>query len=116
MEEWGPWIKHDGSGGPEIPDGITAHIMVEREVEGIGMPPHRISPNWPGFFWRWKRVKRGWFSSELRRVCDDPAYAAIIAYRFRRPRGVAILADIAANPEAPLPCDALAHETEQARA
>jgi hypothetical protein len=57
-----------------------------------------MSPDWPGFFWRWKRVRVSWFRTELRRVCDQPDYAPIIRYRIRKPKGFAILERIAANP------------------
>ena len=59
-----------------------------RQGDGIGPPSDgsSITLSWPGFFWRWKRVRVGWFRKEWRRVCDNPAYAPIIAYRFGRPR------------------------------
>lgn len=55
---------------------------------------------WPGFFWRWQRVRVGWFKHEFRRVCDDPAFAPIKRYRIQKPRSsaVSLLAGIVAKP------------------
>ena len=116
MEEWGPEIKHDGA-RPVIPN--RCRVLATFDTDSKGKLPDENQPltyNSPNWFWRWKTINAGIFGKAKIRVCDDPAYAPIIAYRIRRPRGVAILADIAANPDAPLPCDAPARETEQARA
>jgi hypothetical protein len=98
-DEWGPWIEHDG--GPVrglIPVPCVLHYRIE--PPGILGPEQAksLSPDWPGFFWRWKRVRIGWFRTELRRVCDQPEYAPIIQYRIRKPRGMAILERIVAAP------------------
>lgn len=105
-EEWGPWVECDGSGGPMIDDG--AAFEVRMDLKGgrdlIGPPDEVNARNWPGFFWRWKRVRTGWFKSELRRVCDDPAYAPIRCYRLRKPPSIAVqlLTSIVENPRAPV--------------
>ena len=94
-DEWGPWIEHDGA-GICLPDGSVMQI----EIGGPGLVPRgseSVSPNYPGFYWRWKRVKTGWFSSVMRRVCDDPAYAPIIRYRIRKPRGMIVLEALLAD-------------------
>jgi hypothetical protein len=97
--EWGPWIEHDGA-APVWKD----RAFVRLKVGGAGfVTPLNEPSGWddPGFFWRWRRVKTGWFRSELRRVCDDPAYAPIIAYRIRRPRALQDLIDLVENLPAP---------------
>lgn len=97
------WIMHDGSGGPRVLHRQIIELSYDlREadgkvtIEGVDC----ISPSWPGFFWRWKRVRTGWFKSEMRRICDDPTYAPIRAYRLKKPRLTAAerLAEIAAHP------------------
>lgn len=60
-----------------------------------------INADWPGFFWRWEKQRIGWFRRGLVRVCDNPAYAPIIGYRIRRPRGLQILDAILADVDAP---------------
>lgn len=98
-DEWGPWIKHDGA-GLTVPPGTVLRVC----FFGQGLRPKDGAeihvPTWPGFFWRWKRVKTGWLSSELRRVCDDPAYAPITRYQIQRPRSTAmdILREIVETP------------------
>lgn len=98
-EEYGPWIEHDGA-GVFVPDYTwiqwTALLpgLVPEDGGNIDTMRH------PSFFWRWRRVRKGWFGSELVRVCDDPAYAPIYRYRIRKPRGLLILQEIAANPQA----------------
>lgn len=98
-EEYGPWIEHDGA-GLHLPDGT----WFQYRAVGFGLAPkdgcHIDARQHPSFFWRWRRVREGWFGSKLVRVCDDPAYAPIVAYRIRKPRGLLILLEIAANPPA----------------
>ncbi len=95
-EEWGPWIEHDGA-EPSISRGSLAEIV----FQGCLIVPEDRQPcdlvNWPGFYWRWTRVRTGLFSSVMRRVCDDPAYAPVIRYRIRRPRGMVILEALLEN-------------------
>jgi hypothetical protein len=100
--EWGPWIEHDGA-APLLP---CHRMTVQIKHDGNGEIPvtsEVISRRYPGFFWRWRRVRTGWFRSELRRVCDNPAYAPIIAYRIRRPRALQDLIDLVENLPAPAP-------------
>ena len=95
-DEWGPWIEHDGA-GVCVPGGSVLQV----KFGGPGLMPDDFAKlsleAYPGFFWRWKRVKTGWFSSEMRRVCDDPAYAPIIRYRIRKPRGMVVLEGLLAD-------------------
>jgi hypothetical protein len=95
--EWGPWIECDGAGGPVVSNGTKVMTRIDSRDRGIVPPAVCNNATWPGYFWRWRRVKTGWFFSEMRRVCDDPAYAAIKAYRIYRPRGVAIVLGLLEN-------------------
>lgn len=99
--EWGPYIEHDGGGVPPTPVGNATIKVFFDSGTGLIVPGDGFdAPGWPGFFWRWKRVRIGWFKTELRRVCDDPAYAPIRGYRLRKPRLTAAtrLAEIVATP------------------
>jgi hypothetical protein len=101
--EWGDWEKHDGAGGPLVSCNQRIQVrMVPSEAAGklTADDFEAISPSFPGFFWRWRRVRIGWFKTVLRRVCDDPTYAPIVAYRLRKPRstGATRLAEIVASP------------------
>lgn len=99
-EGWGPWIEHDG--GRVLNPPLKVAVQLEVQGGGIWPPTTQISTDWPGFFWRWKSVRDGLFGSRRIRVCDDPAYAPIVRYRFREPRALRELREIVANP-APLP-------------
>lgn len=92
---WGPWLECDGAGFPRsLPFG---RFTAEVRWAGDGLPPAMpITNTAPGLFWRWRRA--GWFSSRRVRVCDDPAYAPIIALRVRRPDAMALLEALAASP------------------
>jgi hypothetical protein len=85
--DWGPWIEHDGA-RPTVWECRGRDLWVRVAYEGLrpGVGD-TVSPSYPGFYWRWRRVRVGWFRSEWRRVCDDPAYAPIVRYRFSRPPG-----------------------------
>ncbi len=104
-DEWGPWIEHDGA-RPVIPKDVN-NIQYKLQTPGIGVPIHFPSvadaEAWPGFYWRWRDVKVGWFKTERRRVCDDPAYAPIRRYRFCKPPtlsvGMQMLQSIVADPK-----------------
>ena len=99
-EEWTPWIKHDGAEPQGLPH--RARIRIIALADGISPEVGTVvSQEHPSFFWRWRRVRTGWFRSELRPVCDDPAYAPIIAYCIRRPDALRKLIDLAENPPAP---------------
>ena len=101
MHDYGPWITHDGA-GIEVPDGT--HLQVSLLRDGIGLTSDTCDfATVPNAFWRWRRVRTGFFRSELRRVCDNPAFAPIIAYRIRKPRALMWLKTIAENPSAPIP-------------
>lgn len=94
---WGPRIRHDGA-GVNLPDGTRLRI----EYLGSGIMPgidEHIGPNWPGWFWRWRWVRHGWFEKRRVRVCDDPRFAPIIAYWIRRPPAIELLRELAADPE-----------------
>jgi hypothetical protein len=102
--DFSDWVKHDGAGGPKVPEGTRVEVLYDRSEQHLIRVPERCSTaTWPGFFWRWKRVRVGWFWSKLKRVCDDPAYAPVEAYRFAKPRSTAVdrLVELAAEPYAP---------------
>lgn len=117
-EDWEPWIQHDGAYPPpelEARFQRGARIQVVEEIRDLSLITLERDARgnlllWPGFYWRWQNVKIGWFRTEKRRVCDDPAYAPIIRYRFRKPPraaastevGVEILRRIAADPKQPV--------------
>ena len=91
------WIECDGTG---MPKGIPVGPLFVKYVSCGIAPPDSIPANWPGFYWRWTRVKTGWFKSERRRVCLDPKYAPVIAIRITKPRALLELIALAANPPA----------------
>ncbi len=91
-EEWGPWIKHDGARPYELSGGQRVQVLWDTRSGTITPAPgSKIDNLYPGWFWRWKRIKTGWFKAELLPVCDDPHYCPIIVYRIRKPRGLIIL-------------------------
>jgi hypothetical protein len=98
-EEWGKWIAHDGAAPLGLKDGDVLKLFYDGPVTGEAT----ISSCDPGWFWRWKAVKTGWFSSEKRRVCDDPTAVPIKAYRIRKPRGLVMLERLIADLPAPPP-------------
>ena len=81
-EEWGPWIEHDGNYVPHLvglwvrtvaewPDGK----LTERELRvGNGM----------GASWNW---------------ANFGPFTRVLRYRIRKPRGLTILEQIAADPQ-----------------
>lgn len=95
-EEWCPWVQHDGA-APDFPKWAR---IIQCQFVGNGLKgDYNIPRDFPGFFWRWKSVKTGWFATEKRRVCDDPSFAPIAAYRIKKPSGSLILEKIAADPQ-----------------
>ena len=99
-DEWGPLIKHDGAAPLHLPKcDCTILVRFHGRGDTCDGPLARTAPNW---FWRWQWVWTGWFRRELRPVCDDPAFAPIISYRIKRPKGLILLCDIAAEPELPI--------------
>ncbi len=91
--EWGPLIEHDGGMGPQVTHKQPIRLLFDMAgAEGKLTCDHVdiIKPDFPGFYWRWKRVRVGWFKYAMRRVCDDPAYAPVAAYRFAKPRSTAV--------------------------
>ncbi len=99
--EWGPWIEHDGA-EPVLPPQAVLDLEVSSHGD-VPAPGVTTSQTRPGWFWRWKTVRVGWFKAVRRRVCDDPAYAPIIRYRIRKPRALLQLIDMVENRPAPTP-------------
>ncbi len=88
--EWGPLIRHDGA-APMAPTPCRLHVYFEDTSGLMPQPDGKLHPDWPGFYWRWKAVRTGWFKTERKRVCDNPDYAPIIAYRVWKPGGLVVL-------------------------
>jgi hypothetical protein len=98
-EEWSPWVEHDGGSIiGRIPTPCRIDYISEMSGIYLSTDERGLPDDWPGFLWRWKQVRVGWFKTELKRVCDDPEYAAVIRYRIRKPRGLSILERVVANP------------------
>jgi hypothetical protein len=96
-DEWGPWIDHDGACLRGVLP-ANCHLQVQHLGSGIrAREGEVVNFNWPGFFWRWRTVRTGLFSSELSRVCDDPQFCPIVRYRIRKPRGLTILEGLLEN-------------------
>lgn len=91
------WIKHDGA-EPIIPDGAEIQMMFDITCGGHSHDDGSIRFDHPCWYWRWKRVRVDWFRTARRRVCDNPAYAPIVAYRFCRSEGYALVEAIAKAP------------------
>jgi hypothetical protein len=105
-EDFENWITHDGARPEiEVPAKIRVAYVSADLDEGLITAVSNITPNWPGFYWRWQRVRISWYRSMLRRVCDDPAYAPIAKYVVLRRRSAAAeqLAAISADPYTPPP-------------
>ncbi|GHF33179.1 hypothetical protein [Seohaeicola zhoushanensis] len=95
-DEFGPWIEHDGGTGPHV----NAEIEIVCDMSSGGKRPgplEKTCSTSPWWMWRWRKVRTGWFKSELRRVCDDPEFAPIIRYRIRKPRALRDLIELIAN-------------------
>lgn len=102
-EEWGPWVFCDGAGGPSVShDQIIQLRYLKDDAAGkITIPAaDYVYSDFPGFFWRWKRVRVGWLKFERRRVCDDPDFAPVHAYRLLNPpaASVSLLTSIVEQP------------------
>lgn len=92
-EDWGPWIEHDGKGCP------CRGALVESETRNGNRLQHVAegAAIWPwgelapaslpkaGSAWEW---------------ADDPLPCDVVRYRIRKPRGLKMLQEIAANPPA----------------
>lgn len=98
-EEYGPWIEHDGSGPVDLKHGTVVNLR----YDGPAPVNPKIRADHPSWFWYWKTVKTGWFSTKKRRVCADPAFVPIVAYRIRKPRGLVMLERLIADVPAPPP-------------
>ena len=95
---WGPWISCDGTGWPDAAPRIIG-TAYEVQSDGGGLrPENKITPRWPGLFWRWHW--EGWLFPRRVRVCDDPAYAPIIRLRWVRPDALEVLRALVADPVA----------------
>jgi hypothetical protein len=97
---WGPWIYYDGAGPKGV---IPQDRRLLLRFDGGGIKPVNgaaIPLSWPGLYWRMKPApgwRWPWQPVRYVRVCDDPAYAPIVAYRLHKPRGMEILEEILAD-------------------
>ncbi|MDA3888980.1 MAG: hypothetical protein PF443_09320 [Allgaiera sp.] len=81
-EEFERWKHHDGGPAPRR----TGFLEVRYEHPGIQLRPDAsFDQDFPGWLWHHRRVRVGLFRWKVRPVCDEPLYAPIIAYRFRKP-------------------------------
>ena len=86
MSEWSDWIEHDGRGCP------VEGFLTQMEVRGIG-----IAEGIAGSQCRAFGVDPN--TSRLSAwVWDSPDFSDIIRYRYRKPSGLVLLEQIAANP------------------
>lgn len=101
-EKCGFWIEHDGA-EPLMPNYCILDIRVQLPGKAPACGAELSCVHWPGFYWRWRQVRVGWFRKEWRRVCDDPKYAPITHYRIRKPRGLLQLQELIRDlpPEVP---------------
>lgn len=81
LDEWGPWIEHDGKGMPDEVIGVDLECMVERNED---MPETKAEDceEIASAPWLWAIIP-----------CDY----RVIRYRVRKPRALRDLIDLAAN-------------------
>lgn len=86
-EEWGLWIEHDGTGCPCV--GAFCEMVFEEDPGHICPPVYGVAKGGKGWFWEY------WMT-----VHDDGRLCSrIVRYRIRKPRGLTILQEIAADPQ-----------------
>jgi hypothetical protein len=90
------WIEHDGADPQYLPRiaGMKYRVRFDRRDAYLDHGPSLLPASAPQWFWRWKRVRVGLFRTELRRVCDEPTCAPILAYRIEKPRALQELIEI----------------------
>lgn len=98
------WIEHDGAAPPRflMVQGLRFHVKYLARDQNLALAPHFMNLDEPQWLWRWKRVRIGWFRTELRRVCDDPSCAPIIAYQIIKPRALLDLIELVETLPAPV--------------
>lgn len=91
-EEYGPWIEHDGAGCPLSP-GLQVQIKHEDAGGCIQIYPATIRDDLD---------HPGWDHRNFGRVMNWRGQTGlagrVLAYRIRKPRGLLVLQEIAANP------------------
>ena len=88
MEEWGPWIEHDGKGCPCVGQVVQVATVVNLLGEE---KTHPAMTAMGGPSWHWAKT------------CLPPnVWQHIIRYRIRRPKGMAILENLIADLPAPV--------------
>lgn len=98
------WIVHDGADPQHLPRIAGMKYRVRFDLRGgldLDRGPAILGPDAPHWFWRWQRDRVGLFRSELRRICDDPTCAPIIAYQIFKPRALLDLIEQVENLPAP---------------
>lgn len=86
-DEWGPWIMHDGGDCP-LQNGTIVQAKTADNMVFQGRVDHTIDLP--------KYVVNSWIWAECE-AAKRPEWR-VIRYRVRRPKGLTILEEIAANP------------------
>lgn len=81
MDEWGPWIEHDGKGCPDLA-GYLLQCKVERDMDLPETRPEDCD----------RELSRPWLWALM------PWPYRVVAYRIRRPKALQQLREIAENP------------------
>ena len=91
MDDYGPLIQHDGAAPMPIlrfsgPVKVQMYWSNESGRISPDEAPATMPGDWPGFYWRWKTERYGLFRLKTRRirVCDNPDFHPIVAYRIKR--------------------------------
>jgi len=94
--DWGPWIEHYGKGCPIRPREIVHVVMDPKLPDDLGdIPIIDRGEDWVVILGGHGGDDGSWFWR--------PDYFRVIRYRVKRPKGMAILREIAANPKARVP-------------
>ena len=97
------WIEHDGGQPRHWQSGKRVTLWIGALPEtGLRypQPDETVTPDHPCFHWHWRTIRTGWFKRETVRVCNDPAYAPVVAYRFNcTSKGMKVLQQILRDTE-----------------
>lgn len=88
--EWGPWQEHDGQGMPDHARGRWCRAVWEL-LPGYFQVDEGMAGSGSGYGWDWKYW--GMIHPETGFII-----ARIVRYQLRKPKGLTLLEQIAANP------------------